>query len=451
MFKRFLYKSYCFFNSYSHWRRRRFTAAGLVVMTTVGASAVLGLDTKQNVIYQIFTFLLPLLLVSMVWSLFFRARFTVDRKLPKFATAGEPFTYHLEIRNLSPKVQKGLSLFENPDDPRPSLEDLINAREPGEEKRNIWDRKTLYYRWRWLTRMNQKVFVKEHPLPTLSPNENRRISAEVRPRSRGYLNLKSVTVTRPDPLGLFRSTMTIENRQSVLVLPKRYTLPAIDLPGIRKHNSGGVALASSVGNSDEFVSLRDYRPGDPIKQIHWKSSAKANELIMKEFQDEFFVRHALILDTFQKRPHSNVFEEAVSIAASFVCGLHTQESLLDLMFVGARAYCFSSGRGLAHTDKMMEILACVAACNDKSFSILSPMVVRHAPLLSGCICILLNWDEERKTVVRHLKAMGVPVMVMVIIDKASHWPVEDPGPMKDDPKNFHVLEAGRIQEGLAGL
>ncbi len=79
------------------------------------------------------------------------------------------------------------------------------------------------------------------------------------------------------------------------------------------------------------------------------------------------------------------------------------------------------------------------------------MVVRHAPLLSGCICILLNWDEERKTVVRHLKAMGVPVMVMVIMDKASHWSGEDPGPMKDDPKNFHVLEAGRIQEGLAGL
>lgn len=451
MFKRFLYKSYCFFDSYSRWRKRRFTAAGLVVMTTVCASAVLGLDTKQNVIYQIFTFLLPLLLVSMLWSLFFRARFAADRKLPKFATAGQPFTYQLEIRNLSPKVQKGLSVFDDPDNPRPSLEDLITAREPGEEQRNIWDRKILYHRWLWLIRMNQVASFKEFPMPTLGPNEKGRISVEIQPQNRGYLNLESVTIARPDPFGLFRSTLAIENKQRILVLPKRYTLPPIDLPGVRKHHSGGVALASSVGDSDEFVSLRDYRPGDPLKQIHWKSSAKADELIMKEFQDEFFVRHALILDTFQKRPHSSVFEEAVSIAASFVCGLHNQETLLDLMFVGVRAYCFSSGRGLSHTDRMMEILACVAACRDKSFSSLLPMVVRHASQLSGCICILQAWDAERKTLVRHLKTMGVPVKVLVVSDKSSHGPDEDVGPMKDDLKNFHVLEPGRIQEGLAAI
>ena len=57
-------------------------------------------------------------------------------------------------------------------------------------------------------------------------------------------------------------------------------------------------MASSVGESEEFVSLRDYRRGDPMRHIHWKSWAKTGKPIVKEFQDEFFVRHALILDTF---------------------------------------------------------------------------------------------------------------------------------------------------------
>ena len=47
---------------------------------------------------------------------------------------------------------------------------------------------------------------------------------------------------------------------------------------------------------------------------------------MKEYEDEFFVRHALVLDTFTERLQSEEFEEAVSVAASFACTIRTQES-----------------------------------------------------------------------------------------------------------------------------
>jgi hypothetical protein len=60
----------------------------------------------------------------------------------------------------------------------------------------------------------------------------------------------------------------------------------------------------------------------------------------------------LILDTFIARPGSDAFEEAVSVAASFACTLPTQESLLDLLFVGPQAFCFTAGRGLAHTEHL---------------------------------------------------------------------------------------------------
>lgn len=453
--KRFLYKAYCFFYAAANWRKRRFTRAGVLVLVILAISAGLGLDTSQSTIYQVFAFVLPLLAVSMVCSVFFRARFTVTRKLPKFATVGETLTYSIEIHNRTAKKQKGLYFNENLEDSRPSFDEFIRAREPGEEKRNAWDRNVMYHRWMWLIYRDLKATVKEHPVPALSPNGKGHANVDVIPLHRGYLELTGFTVFRPDPLGLFKSFFTVLNHQRILVLPKRYTLPKVNLPGMRKHHPGGVALASSIGNSDEFVSLRDYRPGDSMRQIHWKSWAKAGKLIIKEFQDEFFVRHALILDTFQQRPHSRIFEEAVSVAASFVSDMQTHESLLDLMFMGTRAYCFSSGRGLSNTDRMMEVLACVQHCNHKPFSDLLPMLINHAPLLSGCVCILLSWDEERKKMIKTLQSLNVPLVVIVISDDAGpgsgQGQDQDTGHMKGDQKNFHVLTVDNIEEGLAGL
>ena len=55
------------------------------------------------------------------------------------------------------------------------------------------------------------------------------------------------------------------------------------------------------------MSLRDYRPGDPLQRIHWKSFARTGDPVVREYQDEFFERHALILDTFCTRAGAPAF------------------------------------------------------------------------------------------------------------------------------------------------
>ncbi|MBA4368375.1 MAG: DUF58 domain-containing protein [Desulfobacterium sp.] len=449
--KLFLYKSYNAFYSSSIWRKRRFTSAGSLVLVTIFITAGLGLDTGQSLIYQIFSFLLPLLIFAMIFSFSFRIQFEIDRKLPSVATVGEPLTYDIRIHNLTGRKQKGLYFYDNPEDPRPSFQTFITAREPGEEKRNIWDRKVLFHRWIWLIERNTKVRIKESPIPELLPNAEGRVSVNTIPRQRGYLWLTGITITRPEPLGLCKSFHVIPNRQKILVLPKRYKIPDILLEGTRKYHSGGISMASSVGDSNEFLSLRQYRPGDPMKQIHWKSWAKTNELIIREHQDEFFVRHALILDTFQKEFYSDVFEEAVSIAASMVCTFQTRESILDLMFVGAEIYCFSSGRSMAQTGKMLEILSCVQTCSDKNIESLQSLVKQSAGLLSGCICILLSWDQERKNFIQNLLSHGLPLVVIVVTKDDPGSIQQDPGPMKNMIHRFHAVQVGDIEKGLASL
>jgi uncharacterized protein (DUF58 family) len=293
------------------------------------------------------------------------------------------------------------------------------------------------------------VNLKEAEVPPMSPGAETEVRVALTPLRRGILRFNGVTLARPDPVGLFRSFVKVSAKQTVLILPKRHLLPPIALPGTMRYQEGGVALAANVGRSEEFVSLREYRHGDPRRHIHWRSWAKTGKPIVKEFEDEFFVRHALVLDTFTDEPRSEILEEAVSVATSFACAVLTQESLLDLLFVGAESYCFTVGRGIAHADQMLEILASVKACGDKSFSTLEHLVINHISVVSGCICVLQQWDDARQKFVEKLRTLGVPVLVLLIVRPGETKP--DAGTLRDAPESFHVLEIGKIAEQLARL
>lgn len=444
---------------YFHFRRlyelrnrfeKRVTGGGLLVLGGLVVSAALGIDTNRTMAYQIFTFLLSLFLVSVIGSLFFRAPpLTVRRILPRFGMAGKPLMYHLVIQNHSTREQKGLYVQEELDNPCPSLDEFLRIPEPFESARNWFDRSMGYYRWQWLVSKKQRALTPEQALPVLPPQSSAEVQLEMMPLSRGYLHLTGITLSRPDPFGLLRSPVVLPSSQSVLILPKRYALPPIKLGGSRKFQRGGVTLASKVGDSEELLSLRNYRSGDPLRRIHWRTSARIGKPVLMEYQEEFFVRHALILDTFLQSEYADVFEEAVSVAASFVSAVGTEDSLLDFIFVGTQGYCFTSGRGGVCEGRMMEILASVKACRDKPFSALHHLIMGRMASLSSCICILVVWDEERQNLIRDLKSFGIPVLVLLI--REANSPVPDLGPMKDCPSSFHSLEVGKIEEGLARL
>jgi uncharacterized protein (DUF58 family) len=444
----FFHIFYRFYRAGSGFRyrvRRRFTPAGLLVLGALVMAAIMGPDTDNNIAYQGFAILVCLLLVSIAFTAWFRARFTIRRLLPRFGTVGAPLAYDVRVRNLTRKPQKGLLLLENLADLRPAFDEWLAAHRAEEKHlrslRLGRTRPGRPHRWAEL---------KEATLPDIPPGHELQVRTELTPLRRGPLRFDGVTFARPDPLGLCHAFTSVSQPQSVLILPRRYPLPAIALPGTLKYQEGGIALASHIGQSEEFVSLRDYRHGDPLRHIHWRSWAKVGMPVVKEFQDEFFVRHALILDTFTDHPRSEACEEAISIAASFACTLQTQESLLDLLFVGPNAFCITTGRGLAHADQMLEVLASVRPCHDKPFDELEHLVLNHVAAVSGCVCIFLAWDPSRRRLVEKLQALGLPLVVLVVLERGENLQL-DSGPMRADPANFHVLEAGKIEPGLARL
>lgn len=447
MIRRLLFRNFRFIYRLSQFARHRFTPAGFLILGGFIGSGIFGIDTRQSLAFQIFALTASLLIISLISIIIFRGNFRIRRQLPEYGTVGKAMQYRLYLDNLDKRLQKELLIIDELDTPVPKFDEFIVAKDPQDQKRNWFDRVVGYPRLMGLIQKKRGASIQPVALEQLSGAEQLALNMKLFPVRRGYLHFVTSRITRPDPLGLMRAIQTKQNKDSLLILPRIYRLPPIQLQGTRRYQRGGMNLTSTVGESQEFMSLRDYRPGDPLRAIHWRSYAKTGHPVVKEFQDEFFVRQGLLLDTFIEDKSEDIFEEAVSVAASFIVSVKQQDALLDLMFIGTEAYRFTTGRGLGKTENMLEILACVEPCHDKSFAKLNHMIRQHTHETSGLICILLDWDEKRKELVKSISALAIPVLVFLVTEGEpdKEW---DTSPLTDHTENFHVLNPGRIQYTL---
>jgi uncharacterized protein (DUF58 family) len=408
---------------------RRFTRAGLFLAGCAVFAAALGVDTSQTLAYQIFALLAALAVVSLASIAMLHVPVSAERILPRTVAAGETFSYSVRVRNLGNAPLAGLDLIEAIADPRPSFAEFRSEL-----------RFPSYQGYSRLAAARQVGTVEVAHLEMVAGQGEAEVRMTGRSWRRGLLHFDAITVARADALGLARALRTIALPANVVVLPRRYPVPPLELPGTRSFQSGGVSNAVTVGDAEEFIGLREYRAGDALNRIHWKSFARLGEPIVREYQDEFFERYALALDTFGGARQAPLFEEAVSVAASFVYTIDTQECLLDLLFVGEKPYCYTGGRGQMQPLGLLEVLA-GARLAEGGAEKLRDALVSQRSRLSACILILIGWDDVRQALVRELDRLRLPARVLLVCD-------EVPDGL---PPSVHALLRGRIAEGLAKL
>lgn len=422
---------------------RRIRPAGFGLLLLLITASVLGVGHPRTPVYQIFSFIFALALIALPWAFFRKAVGLVARRqLPRYATAGELVRCTIQVRNQGPKPILGAWLSETPPDPRPPVELFINSREPDEAGRNAYDRFFAFHRWRWLLE-KRRLYQggKATQAMELQPGESIEVPIELTPNRRGVVRLDDLRVLLPDPFGLFQRCSRIETPPATLtVLPARFRVPQVELPGSARFQIGGESSSNAIGTSGEFVGLREYRPGDPLRQIHWKSWARTGRPIVKELENTFFPRYGLVLDTFPAAGDELIFEDAVSIAASFAATIDTRESLLDLMFIKDKAHTVTAGRGLARAEKLLEVLAAVEAEPFERFDLLAKLVLRHREELTSCLVVLCGWSEERAAFVARLSSQGVTCSVLA----GGHGPA---------PEGFpgHWIESGQLARDLGRL
>ena len=425
--------------------RRRLTPAGWLLAGLLVLTLIFGFNTREAAIYQLFGLTVALFAVAMVAAFRLPLAPRVRRKLPQVATAGVAFDYTVGIASGASKACDGLVVEDllalPPADPAAFARYKVSA----DRTRNAFDRLVGYPRWVAFMRERIGATIEPAELGALAPGGEREVLMRCTPIRRGVLEFRAVRVTRPEPLGLIKAQASRDLPDTLLVMPRTHLVAPLDLPGSRRLQPGGVAFAGRVGEAEEFVSLRDYRHGDTPRRIHWKAWARTGRLVVKEYQDEFFVRHALILDTFGDGD-SERFEAAVSIAASHVMQPRSNDALLDLMFVAGRAYTLTQGRGLGAPAESLRVLATVSESRDAGFAGLAEAVELAAHRLSGAICVLLAWDEARRRLVAALRARGIPVRVWLVATEGER---PEPGPMANDAHHFRVVRPANVAADLA--
>jgi len=400
----------------------------------------------RDTLFRLFAILAALMIVAFFTALTRRANLRVKRHMPAYGTVGETIEYTVECVNCGRFTLANFYLQDLSPDPRPTKALFLNSREPGEELRNGFDRRYLAYRWMWMTR--RRLLFKSQPEmgEALAVGAKGTMRLQFSPLRRGVIQLERMQIILPDPTGVFQRLARAEQESDTLiVLPKRYAFDGLNFQGQSRNQLGGDSTSSLTGQSGEFVSLREYRPGDPPKHIHWPSWGKAGKPIIKEYEDVFFPRYGLILDTAVKAEQEDLFEEAISIAATFACSVDTEQALLDLMFVQQRAQVLTVGKNVERVDKMLEVLAGLDMESQPDWEALRKMVLNHADTLTTCIVVLCDWNDERARLVNRLAASGVQLCVILVKEG------EEPVLVEDCSVSVTQITVGQAEAGLSTL
>lgn len=441
-FDRRLHRIYFHGSGIRNFLDRRCRPAGIALGLVLVLATCLGIGLDRSSVYQLFSLTFGMILIGMPWAMARRASVEARRELPRFATAGVPLHYKVRVWHHDKRHLSRAWLADTPPDPRPSLDAFTTLREPGEDERNGFDRRFAYFRWQWLL-LGNRLFTGGISTTDLDLKKGQQglISIEITPLRRGVIQLDDLRVQLPDPFGLFQRCRKVKAPPATLtVLPQRFALPPITLPGGAAFKISGEANTTSIGTSGEFVGLRDYRPGDPLRQIHWKSWARTGRPIVKELEDTFYPRYGLIVDTLSCDRTDHQFEEVISVAASFAASIDTSESLLDLMFIKNTAHRVTAGRGLERAEKLLEVLAGASPERTERFDELAQLVIRHRDDLTACLVIFNGWDERRERFLTSLTRNGV-LCVPVIIGN---------GPPSGNIPG-HWLESGHVARDLLCL
>lgn len=261
-------------------------------------------------------------------------------------------------------------------------------------------------------------------LARLEPEERSEAVLELELTRRGHYPLTGLRQESYFPFGVWRDFVIHRKEHALLVHPWFQPLLDMDIPVGRRYQPGGVALSSNVGDSTEFLGTREYRFGDSVRDIHWRSWARIGKPVVKEFQEEYFCRIALLLDTFlPQESDRDDFEAALSMAAAVSDHLAEGEYIIDLFAAGPELYSLQAGRNIAHLENVLDVLACLEPCREPPFQRIAPVLLENMVNTTTAVLVLLDWDEAREGLVRVLKDHGPAIKTILV---RSRPPTLDP-------------------------
>ena len=194
-------------------------------------------------------------------------------------------------------------------------------------------------------------------LERIEPGGWRELSYPVQSETRGRYTIGPLQVRVADAFGLVELTRSFSTTSTLVVTPPVIPLPAAPLAGSWRGEGGGRARTADSAGEDDVIP-RTYRDGDELRRVHWRSTARHGELMVRREEQRWRNRAVLLLDT-RSQAHSgsgpgSSFEFAVTAMASI--GVHLARGGIDGQLLTADGLATTPG---SFEDALLDSLAVV--------------------------------------------------------------------------------------------
>jgi uncharacterized protein (DUF58 family) len=223
-------------------------------------------------------------------------------------------------------------------------------------------------------------------LPGVPGGDRERLRYELTGLARGRFSLGPLSVRLSDPFDLAQTTTDLAGETELIVHPRIEALPAPPFGG-ELTNALSARVRRLYQTGEEYYTTREYHDGDDLRKVHWRSSAKRGELMIRQDENPWQARAVLLADLrrFAHRgsDEQGSFEKLVSVVASVAVRLAASGYELRYVLDDGKQVQAPHG-GDAGATAMLDFLATVTATRTPS---LAPVASRLARAGDGGLLV----------------------------------------------------------------
>ncbi len=232
---------------------------------------------------------------------------------------------------------------------------------------------------------------------------------------RGLHSIPAVELRTTDALGLAESVTELALPTEVLVYPRIVDLPPHIVPDSGGGGRAPILAARKQGEGGSFLGVREYRPGDPLRHVHWRTAARLGQLAVVEFETEESLDALIAIETQEGSEvdlgNGTTLDLAAGVAASLAAHILSSGDSVRLLAPGMGS--MPSG-GSTGSESLANILDTLARMKAVSGAPLSDTLLQTAGSLPGgmLVCWLTpRVDASTVAALRVLRGLGLrPVL-----------------------------------------
>lgn len=251
----------------------------------------------------------------------------------------------------------------------------------------------------------------------IPPRRTRNWMVTTRLLRRGLYDWGPLRITTTDPFGIFRRVRTIGGKSQILVYPPVVDLPHFQVPPANLPGEGRFRRRTYYVTPNA-AGIRQYAPGDAFNRIHWRSTARTGELMVKTFELDPASDIWVILDL-ERRVHAGRDEESteeygVRIAASVARHYLLANRPVGYISFGKDLRIIEPERGQQQLTRILETLATAYAVGDAPLGNLLLEEQRHFGRHTTLVVVTSATDDHWLTAMQSLTQRGVRAAVVLV-------------------------------------